>query len=38
MVLGECHFIITPSTDVLNVGQVNSFDLKLFELACRMGF
>ena len=38
MVLGKCRFIIAPSTGILNVGQFNSFNLKLFELACRIGF
>lgn len=38
MVLGKCGSIITPSTGFLNVGQVNSFNLKLFKLACCVGF
>lgn len=37
MVLGKCGSIITPSTGLLNVGQVNSFNLKLFKLACCVG-
>lgn len=38
MALGKCCFIITPRTAFLNMGQVESFNLKLFELACCTGF
>lgn len=38
MVLGKRCFVITPRTAILNVGQVNSFSPKLFNLACCAGF